>query len=29
MLGSNGTFTYTPNANFSSPDSFTYRASTG
>ena len=29
MLGSNGTFTYTPNANFSGPDSFTYRAFDG
>ena len=28
-LGPNGSFTYTPNANFAGPDSFTYRAFDG
>ena len=28
-LNANGSFTYTPNANFNGTDSFTYRASDG
>ena len=28
-LNSNGSFTYTPNANYSGSDSFTYRANDG